>query len=400
MPHTTILYALGSSRRMRSHRRRSRRGSVLMLGALFMVVLVGMLAFAIDLGYVATVKNELQRTADAAALAGAYELLDFEELKDAADPSTRHDAVRDTAQRFAWSNPAGATAIYVPGNNANATDGDLVLGYVADPADPDDMHFDDEEKYNAVRVRVRRDSVANGPLSLFFAPVLGMASKTLSVEATAIFDKDVAGFKVTDNLVNSKLLPYTLHIDDWNDAFVNGQDNFAHDAKYETVSSGGDDIKEVKLFPIAVTPGNFGSIDVGPPNNSTADQRRQILYGPNADDFSYFPESTLKLGNVEEPLILNGNTGISAGVKSQLESIKGQPRILPLYSSVSGNGNNANFTIVAFVGVTIVDLKLTGSMNSKHITVQPAFVIDSTAIHGGSDGETSRFIRIPLSLIK
>ena len=40
-------------------------------------------------------------------------------------------------------------------------------------------------------------------------------------------------------------------------------------------------------------------------------------------------------------LYLNGDTGISAGVKDELASIKGQPRIIPIFSTVSGNGNNA-----------------------------------------------------------
>ena len=40
-------------------------------------------------------------------------------------------------------------------------------------------------------------------------------------------------------------------------------------------------------------------------------------------------------------LYLNGDTGISAGVKDELASIIGKPRIIPVFESVSGNGNNA-----------------------------------------------------------
>jgi Flp pilus assembly protein TadG len=49
----------------------NRRGSIVVLAALLMIMLVGMLAFAIDIGYMSTVKAELQNAADAAALAGA-----------------------------------------------------------------------------------------------------------------------------------------------------------------------------------------------------------------------------------------------------------------------------------------------------------------------------------------
>ena len=38
------------------------------------VVLMGMLAFSVDIGYVISAKEELQRTADAAAIAACWEL--------------------------------------------------------------------------------------------------------------------------------------------------------------------------------------------------------------------------------------------------------------------------------------------------------------------------------------
>ena len=64
--------------------------------------------------------------------------------------------------------------------------------------------------------------------------------------------------------------------------------------------------------------------------------------------------------NASGVLHLNGDTGISAGVKDELASIIGQPRIIPIFSSVVGPGNNADYTIVKFVGVRILAVKLTG----------------------------------------
>ena len=55
-----------------------------------------------------------------------------------------------------------------------------------------------------------------------------------------------------------------------------------------------------------------------------------------------------------------GDTGISAGVKDELASIIGQTRIIPVFSSVSGNGNNATYVIVRWVGVRVMAVKLTG----------------------------------------
>lgn len=50
---------------------KSRRGAILVLTALLMVFMMGLLALSVDVGYMMTVKTELKRSADAAALAGA-----------------------------------------------------------------------------------------------------------------------------------------------------------------------------------------------------------------------------------------------------------------------------------------------------------------------------------------
>ena len=54
------------------------------------------------------------------------------------------------------------------------------------------------------------------------------------------------------------------------------------------------------------------------------------------------------------------------------------PRTLPLFQSITLNGDNTQYTLVGFVGIRIVDLKLTG--NKRYVTVQPAYVFDPTAI--------------------
>ncbi len=94
------------------------------------------------------------------------------------------------------------------------------------------------------------------------------------------------------------------------------------------------------MFPQGTgSPGNRGTVDIGSSNNSTADIARQIVHGISPSDFA-------QLGGKLEfddsgKLYLNGDTGISAGVKDELASIMGQPRIIPIFSTVSGNGNNA-----------------------------------------------------------
>ncbi|HIQ20706.1 MAG TPA: hypothetical protein EYH34_05675, partial [Planctomycetes bacterium] len=65
-----------SVRRLRKTCHRRRKGTVLVLSALLMLVLMAMLACSVDLGYMYAIKAELSRAVDAAALAGAGSLVD------------------------------------------------------------------------------------------------------------------------------------------------------------------------------------------------------------------------------------------------------------------------------------------------------------------------------------
>ena len=57
-----------------------RRGAIIVLSAGLMIVMMSMLAFSIDVGYMFTMKTELQRAIDSAALAAAGSLVDGEEV--------------------------------------------------------------------------------------------------------------------------------------------------------------------------------------------------------------------------------------------------------------------------------------------------------------------------------
>jgi Flp pilus assembly protein TadG len=61
--------------------RKDRKGSVLVIVALGMPVLIGMAGLAVDIGALFVVRSELQRAADAGALAGASAFQDFPKNK-------------------------------------------------------------------------------------------------------------------------------------------------------------------------------------------------------------------------------------------------------------------------------------------------------------------------------
>jgi hypothetical protein len=278
---------------------------------------------------------------------------------------------------------------------------DVQVGYMANPSNPSEalVSTPNGSLPNAVMVRVQRTSTQNGQVPLFFAKALGMDHQAAIAQATAAVRSGVTGFQAPSDGSNLQILPYALDQTTWDALTTAGTDSWTYNPSSKTVTAGGDGIKEVNLFPQGTgSPGNRGTVDIGASNNSTADMARQIVSGISAADLAYFPGGCIQFGS-DGVLHLNGDTGISAGVKDELASIMGQPRMIPVFSSVSGPGNNADYSIVKFVAIRILDVKLTGSMASKHITIQPCNMVAKGGIYG--EGSTkSQYIFSPVWLVR
>lgn len=357
-------------------RRRSpatRRGTVTVLAALFSIVMLGMVAFSVDIGYVLSVKEELQRTADAAAMAAAWELADS--LGDNLPAESAVLAGRAAAATVASNNIVGKVAPQIDSNYCNQSNGDLVFGYLSSLSNPNAMDTSSTSLFNAARVKVRRDETLNGSAPLFFANIFGISTQSLEAEATAGLVRNIGGFQTPAGGGNIDLLPFALDRDTHLHWLAGcGSDNYSYNEETGAVSCGPDGKVEVNLYPQGTgSPGNRGTVDIGGANNSTNDIARQILYGISEADFAALGKPLVF--DACGKLTLNGDTGISAGVKDELTAIKGQPRIIPIFSEVNGPGNNAIYTIVAWQGIRIMDVKLTGPMNKKHVTIQMAPVL-------------------------
>lgn len=372
-------------------RPQTRRAAVVVYVLIGITATLGFAALAVDVGMLYSARSELQRTADASALSASWSLLDARRVKGGSIFTTINNQAKADAVALSQKN----TTLDTAGTVSSASD--VTLGHVSYHGVASEVFNNAASSaYNASYVIAKRDNSHGGSISLFFARALGVSSSDLNASATAAFWDSIQGFKVSDNSGNASLLPFALHINTWN-ALIAGTystgDAYNYDTTSGTVSSGSDGVNEINLYPGAGTnqlpPGNFGTVDIGSCNNSTADISRQIRYGVNASDLSYFPNGELKLGS-NGTLSLNGDTGLSAGIKDDLISIIGQPRTIPLFNAVSGNGNNSHYTIVGFAGIRILNVKLTGAMNQKAVIIQPAVVVDQTA-QGGS-GNTSTYV--------
>jgi hypothetical protein len=157
-------------------------GATAVLVAVVITVLIGIAAMAVDVGYVMATKNELQNVADAAALAGARQLgviyseLPYEQqvnyVLDVADRTKIENAANDVAQK----NKAG-------GKNIEIALNEIEIGTWDQNRDP--RFIGGTNKPDAVRVAARRDDVANGPITSFFAIIFGRDNFSVFADATA-----------------------------------------------------------------------------------------------------------------------------------------------------------------------------------------------------------------------
>ncbi len=388
MRHHSSLFRRGSA----AHR----RGAISVLAAFMAVMVLGMVAFAVDIGYILNNKQELQRTADAAVLAACWEY--SKKMSQGSTPAEAMIYGRSTAAQYAGVNPIGGVNPQIDPNSSNSTAGDLVFGQV-DLYDSDaTLATATPSLYNGVRLTVRRDSTLNGEAPFFFARIFGLTSQGLRAEATAGYLRNIGGVKTPTDGGNLDVLPYSLDWDTWEALLAgNATDQWRWNASTKTITAGADGIKEVNLFPQNTgAPGNRGTVDIGGSNNSTADIARQIVYGISPGDLAHHGGKLEFDDNGE--LELNGDTGISAGVKDELASIKGKPRLIPIFSQVMGPGNNAQYTIIHWAGIRIMDVKLTGAMSQKRVIIQPCPMIIQGALP--SDSETSSHVYSPVVLVK
>ena len=146
-----------------------------------MSVLLGFAALTVDVGVMYNAKADLQRTADAAALAGAAMLANFDE----GDPmELARAAAIDVAQR----NPVINTDIYLSGADVEfgrASLNETATGY----------NFVETDVFpNAMRVTVKKTSgSSNGPIELMFAKVFGIDTADVQAQAVAaLVPRDIA----------------------------------------------------------------------------------------------------------------------------------------------------------------------------------------------------------------
>ena len=347
---------------LRHKHKRQRRGSFVVLSAFMTTIFVAALSFSIDYGVLTKERTDLQRAADAAALAGVLEL--------ARSGSTVQDlgAARNVVRAYVASNI---------GSPFNVADVDIEIGRF----DPSQIYSNlvllDTGVFDAIRVTLRRDGTNNPRVPLAFAPILGMQSVSVTVTAAAVLQK------ATQIAPGANVLPFSVPLDTWNSLPDDGEWIVYGDGKLADESGN-------------AIPGNWGTVDIGAEGNSTSDLSNQMLDGLTQDDLNDMYNdgriSTTTEIDASQSIWLNGDTGLSSGMKDAVQAIHGLTRIVPIYDSVQGVpvvGNNIEYHVVGWGVVTVVGSTWGGSTS---VTLSKSFTYDGSLRPHPNLGATSSVI--------
>ncbi|MCE9606942.1 MAG: VWA domain-containing protein [Planctomycetia bacterium] len=158
--------SIPSTLRLRS--RKERRGAVLALVALFVVVLMAMAAFSIDISYIELVQTQLKASTDAASKAGTSAL-----VQGKTDAQAISAAIAMAAQNT------------VAGKPLTLTSADIAVGQSVLQGDGSWLFVAGAKPSQAMQITSNMSSAnANGAVNLFFAPVFG--TKTFTTSNTSV----------------------------------------------------------------------------------------------------------------------------------------------------------------------------------------------------------------------
>jgi hypothetical protein len=279
--------------------------------------------------------------------------------------------------------------------------GDIVVGYLTSGAAHDaPLDTSDPTKFNAVQIRVRRTTEQNGKVPMFFARALGMDSVATEATATAMLQRNICGFRTPAEGEALAVLPFALDKQAWDNLVNNGEgaDEFQWDSTGKQVTSYCDGIKEINLYPEgAGLQAARGTVEIGLSGSNMGDLKRRITDGITRTD-------VLDLGTPLEldangRLYLNGTSGISEAVNSELASIVGKTRIIPIFDAAGSVGEDVTYTVVQWAGVRVMDADVTGSSSHKRLIVQPANVVSKHA-KSKEGTQSSWFVYSPAWLVR
>jgi hypothetical protein len=353
-----------------------------------LVVLVGALALALNLSWLSAQRLALQQACEAAALAGAAELLD--------PGSGTADAA---AARVAAAGQQAATFFNANSNTVLQTAGpdpDVVAGWVEDPTQPGGTFsaWCGTGPVNSLVVRGVRRRSAGQAVALWFGRLLGVPNAEPAAAVRASIDQQVYGFRA-DGPALVPLVPLLVDATNaWPPAVCGsqpaGQDLFSVDPRTGAVTSGPDGLAEITLA-ICGASGSGGQTAAWLSLSGTASDfallEQQISDGLAPSDLAAWGGNFALAGGTPLSVCQAAapNTAQAAALQAALLAIRGQKRIFPvgtLSTSGAGGGGNAGTVsmgqVTGFVAGCVVDCTL--NEDAMTLVVETCTIETSTAL--------------------
>lgn len=322
----------------RQHNYHHTHGQSIALVALAIFVLIGVAGLGLDGANAFNQRRNAENAADAAAMAGTSSLL--AQRKTGGSNAPVCQSVVDYLNQHGLNEGAGMTwtASYVDaagGALAQVCDsgGAPVAAAGAPPADARGVAVDVKHTFETMFMRV-----------------LGRGDLTVAGDATAMYGP-------LQSSTSSDLVPFT--VSDTALVTLTATTN----PQWINISNLGE--------------GNFGSIEFNPSNTANATD----ITGSDCTSSTYLDSQAYSWcnGSPQYPVylgeVLPGNTGMVANsLSNEIATHLNEIMIVPVYSTSTtlsgGSGANAEYTIVGFLAVRLVDVQLTGNPNDRGFKVE------------------------------
>ncbi len=146
--------------------RGGRRGGVAPLTALLLIPLLGLVAFAVDMGWIVLTQSDLQNAADSAALAAAGQLMNGYVMYNLPNQSANQLSILNTAEAGATASAKQFAGLNAAGGVSSLTllNSDIQFGFTDANGVYTASSANSTTYPNTVKVTVRRDSTANTAL--------------------------------------------------------------------------------------------------------------------------------------------------------------------------------------------------------------------------------------------
>lgn len=392
-------------RRLHPHNskaRMTRRGVIVPLVAIAILVVGGGIALVLDRLWLASARTELLTIAEGASLAACRNLIDEHHLK---FPNHRLDDDDGQSRRLAIAKQAAAdiaASNTVVGESVKldvSDTGDVRFGKLARQSDTNKILFlETDREPTSVVVSAYRTRSRNNPVALLFQELTGQLAGDVAARAEATWSNRIVGLRPHANLP-TPVLPIVVlehdptgkQLETWSRQIeeFHGLDRYRFDADTGFVANGSDGLPEIVLEwsttrPADVVP-NHGLVEMGSfgEHNITL---RQLKNGWRHDDLRGRDGEIRLLPNKVE---LWGREQLTQAECQTLRELIGQCRIVclcgPPQSSIESH-RRLRFPLTRFVAARVMAIHVV-PQQSIQIVLQPAVVVTRTAILAALPGD-------------